>query len=271
VTPAATALELPSPMATPLLKSGNVWVKPEHGQRTGSVKYRMVYWKVRKALQEHEIGARTRLVEVTSGSTGVALAYAGQLLGLKVELHAYSTMAIEKRTRILGYGAELVVHPVTTAVEDLLDLVRLRLNKGGYWHLGQFDRASTMAAYGDLGRELLAQLREQNAAPEFFACPVGTGGLIQGLGTVLKGALPRMRIVAVEPAPGEAIEGTRNTELCRLTNDPFDAGFPDEMVRVSRPSTRRTVGGMTLGESASAALEMASRRERSSFVIVAPD
>jgi cysteine synthase len=254
-----------------LLHTGNVWVKPEQGQRTGSVKYRMVYWKIRKALAERGIVAGTRLVEVTSGSTGVALAYAGQLLGLKVELHAYSTMAIEKRTRILGYGAELVVHPVTTSVEELLDLVRLRLWKGGYWHLGQFDRSSTIAAYGDLGRELLAQLREQNASPDFLACPVGTGGLLQGLGAALKGEFPRLRIVAVEPAAGEAIEGTRNTELCRLTNDPFDARIPDEIVRVRRPSKRWTLGGVTLGESASAAVEMASRRERSSFVIVAPD
>lgn len=271
MTPAATALELPTPVATPLLKTSNLWVKPEQGQRTGSVKYRMVYWKIRKAIQGHEIGARTRLVEVTSGSTGVALAYAGQLLGLKVEVHSYSTMAIEKRTRILGYGAELVVHPVTTSVEDLLDLVRQRVRAGGYWHLGQFDRSSTMASYEDLGRELLGQLHAENASPELFACPVGTGGLLQGVGAVLKAAFPRIRIVGVEPAAGEAIEGTRNTELCRLTNDPFDARFPDEIVRVRRPSTRVTLGGMTLGESASAAVEMAGRRERNSFVIVAPD
>lgn len=267
----AVALELPTPVVTPLVRQGNAWIKPEQGQRTGSVKYRMVYAKLRKALQEREIGPRTRLVEVTSGSTGVALAYAGQLLGLKVEVHAYSTMAIEKRTRILGHGAELVVHPVTSSVDDLLDLVRRRVREGGYWHLGQFDRSTTAAAYGDLGRELLAQLREQNASPEIFACPVGTGGLLQGLGAVLKGAMPRIRIVAVEPAPGEAIEGTRNSELCRLTNDPFDARFPDEIVRVKRPSGRRSLDGIPLGESASATVELANRSERSSFVIVAPD
>jgi len=271
VTPATLALELPTPLETPLLRYGNFWVKPEQGQRTGSVKYRMVYWKLRKALQEGAIGARTRLVEVSSGSTGVALAYAGQMLGLKVEVHAYSTMAIEKRTRILGHGAELVVHPVTTSVDDLLELVSHRVRESGFWHLDQFDRTSTMAAYEDLGRELVAQLRGQNASPEQFACPVGTGGLLQGLGTALRRAFPRLRIVAVEPAAGEAIEGTRNTELCRLKEDPFDVRFPDEVVRVKRPSNRWSIGGVSLGESASAAVELACRRERSSFVIVAPD
>lgn len=271
MTRATLALELPTPLETPLLRYGNVWIKPEQGQRTGSVKYRMVYGKLRKALQDGAIGSRTRLVEVTSGSTGVALAYAGQTLGLKVELHAYSTMSIEKRTRILGHGAELVVHPVTTSVDDLLDLVRLRVREGGYWHLGQFDRTSTVAAYEDLGRELVSQLREQNASPENFACPVGTGGLVQGLGALLRSAFPRVRIVAVEPAPGEAIEGTRNSELCRLRNDPFDARFPDELVRVKRPSIRWSVGAIPLGESASSVMDLTVRRERSSFVMVAPD
>jgi cysteine synthase A len=270
VTGASLALELPPPLETPLLTSGSIWVKAEQRQRTGSVKYRMVYAKLRKALQDGAIPSRTRLIEVTSGSTGVALAYAGKTLGLRVELHAYSSMDPDKRTRITEYGADLVVHPATTPVGDLLDLVRARLREGGYWHLGQFERDSTIGAYEELGRELVGQLHDRNARPEFFFCPVGTGGLIQGLGSLLRRTFPTLRIVAVEPAPGEAIEGTRNTELCRLQNDPYDVQFPDEVLRVQRSRKKWSLGDVILGESGSAAYELASRRQRSA-VIVAPD
>lgn len=265
------ALELPPPLETPLLKCGNIWVKPEHGQRSGSVKYRMVYAKVRKAIQEGAITSRTKLVEVTSGSTGVALALAGRVLGLKVELHAYSSISSEKRTRILEYGADLVLHPNTVRVGELIDRVRALVREGPAWHLGQYERASTTAAYEDLGRELVGQLRAQNAAPRAFACPVGTGGLIQGLGALLRTSFPGLQVVAVEPEAGVIIDGTRNTELYRLENDPYDAQFPDEVVRVGRPKKRWGMEGVALGESASAAFEVACSRAWGSTVIVAPD
>ena len=265
------AVELPPPLETPLLKCGSIWVKPEQGQRGGSVKYRMVYAKVRKALQEGAITPRTRLVEVTSGSTGVALAFAGKLLGLKVEVHAYASISAEKRSRILEHGANLVLHPNTSGVDDLLARVRAQVRDGTHWHLGQYERESTAAAYEDLGRELVGQLRAQNAAPRAFVCPVGTGGLIQGLGALLRASFPGLQVVAVEPEAGAVIDGTRNTELYRLENDPYDAQFPDEVVRVGRPSNRWRMEGVALGESASAAFEVACSRAWGSTVIVAPD
>ena len=267
----AIALELPSPIETPLLKCGSIWVKPEQRQRTGSVKYRMVHAKVTKALREGAITPRTRLVEVTSGSTGVALAFAGKTLGLKVELHAYETMSGEKRSRILENGAELVLHPLTTPVSELLAQVHRQVRDGGFWHLGQFERESTAAAYADLAKELVDQLRALKARPAAFVCPVGTGGLIQGLERPLRGAFPGLHVVAVEPEAGQAIEGTRNTELCRLDNDPYDPRTPDETVRVLRPSRRWSMEDVAMGESASAAFELACSRAWTTTVIVAPD
>jgi len=265
------ALELPPPLETPLLKCGNIWVKLEHGQRSGSVKYRMVYAKVRKAMQEGRITPRTKLVEVTSGSTGVALALAGKMLGLKVEVHAYASISSEKRARILEHGAELVLHPNALAVGELLERVRALVRDQGCWHLGQYERESITAAYEDLGRELLSQLQAQKAAPRAFVCPVGTGGLIQGLGTLLRTSFPGLQVVAVEPEAGVVLEGTRNTDLYRLENDPYDAHFPDEVIRVGRPSNRWRMEGVSLGESASAAFEVACSRAWDSAVIVAPD
>jgi cysteine synthase A len=268
---AIAALGLPAPLETPLIKSGNVWVKPELWQWTYSVKYRMVYAKVQRALQEGSIGANTVLVEVTSGSTGAALAFVGQRLGVPVEIHAFASITPKKRALIEDAGGNLVLHPPTVPVADLLKKVKAKVNAGGYWHLGQFDRQSTMVAYEGLGKELVAQLNQQEVIPRTFICPVGTGGLIQGLGVFLRKAFPGILVVAIEPQATAEIEGTRNTEVCHLgENDPYDPGFPDRVIRVGHPEKALNIGDIPLGESASAAYALACLEEGTT-VVVAPD
>jgi cysteine synthase len=264
---------IPAPFRTPLLRRGDLWIKAEACQRGKSAKYRMVVAKVRRAREAGEIIAGATLVEVTSGSTGVALAHVGEMLGLAVELHAYRTIASSKRSDIEERGARLVLHPEDVPVARLLEEVRKKVAGGGYWHLDQYARGSGVEAYEPLGREIVGQLADAGApAPREFVCPVGSGGLIQGVGAVLRKEFPGMRVIAVEPEKGEAIDGVRNTELFHLgENDPYDPRFPDEVVRVARPKSRITVQAITLGESASAACAVAAARKGGASLILAPD
>ena len=256
------------PAETPLLPSEGLRVKPEGSQPSGSVKYRMVYAKLSDALCRGEVAPGTTLVEVTSGSTGAALAWAGRSLGHPVELHAHRSITPDKRSAIERSGATLVLHDPERPVGEILAEVVARAREGACWHLGQYDRASVVEAYRDLAAELLRQLRGE--VPRVFLCPVGTGGLIQGIGARLREAFPGIRVVAVEPLPGVSIDGTRNTDLFHLGPlDPYDKGFPDEVVRVERPAARATLGGVVLGESATAALAVARRWPGA--VLIAPD
>ncbi len=265
--------EIPAPFRTPLLRQGALWIKAEACQRGRSAKYRMVVAKIRRALEAGEIASGTTLVEVTSGSTGVALAHVGEMLGLTVELHAYRTIASSKRNDIEQRGARLVLHEQDVPVARLLDEVRKQVAGGGYWHLDQYARDSVVQTYEPLGRELVGQLADAGApAPRVFVCPVGSGGLIQGVGAVLRKEFPGMRVIAVEPEKGETIDGIRNTELFHLgENDPYDPRFPDEVVRVRRPKSRTTVGTILLGESASAACAVAAARKGEPALVLAPD
>jgi cysteine synthase A len=263
---------LPAPLETPLLKLGEVLLKPEMWQWTSSVKYRMVYAKLQKAFEEASITDETTLVEVTSGSTGAALAYAGKVLGLPVEIHAYASIAPQKRAKIEDSGARLILHPTETPFTSLLEEVRRKVDAGGYWHLGQYDRPSTVAAYDELCKEFIGQLRAATLSPQVLVCPVGTGGLIQSLGRALRKAYSGIRVVALEPAAGSAIEGTRNTSSFHLgVEDPYDRSFPDEVVRVARPETLSRIDEIPLGESASAAYALAADRSWGTTVVVAPD
>jgi len=264
---------IPAPLRTPLIRAGPLWIKAESAQRTKSAKYRMVAAKVAAALRTGRISDGTTLAEVTSGSTGVALATVGHVLGLPVELHAYRTIAPDKKAAIDERGARLVLHPPNVPVPSLLDLVRQASMSGRVWHLNQYDRSSIVAAYHDLAEELIQQVRELNAAPpQVFLCPVGTGGLIQGVGAALRGAFPGMRVVALEPEAGSRIDGIRNTELVHQgPEDPYDRGFPDEVMRVPAPGTTLAVGGTPLGESSTAAFLAATARAWASTLILAPD
>lgn len=259
-----------APVRTPLLRDGALHIKAEARQRSGSAKYRMVRSRVLDAIRSGEITGGTTLVEVSSGSTGVALGVIGKLLGVAVEVHALRTIAPAKRRAIEKTGARLALYPPDVPVPRLLDIVRDKAAGGGYWHLNQYARGAAERAYEPLAREIVAQLGR--VSPSVFLCPVGSGGLIQGVGAALRKEFPSIRIVALEPARGEAIDGIRNTELHHLGDaDPYDRDFPDDVVRVRRPASRAAVRGVRLGESSSAALAAAEAARWGPTLILAPD
>jgi len=271
--PSLRAPTLPPPRRTPLVRSGELWIKVESLQRTRSVKYRMVFARVREALESGALGEKTTLAEVSSGSTGVALAYVGKRLGLPVEIHAPSSIRREKLEAMIACGANLVLHDPRRPVPELINEVRTKAARGLCWHLDQYSRGFASTCYDPLAEEIHDQLIPQgNPFPRTLVCPVGTGGLIQGVGSWLRRRVPGVRIVAVEPAEGQAIDGTRNTALLHLGNkDPYDPNFPDEVVRVARPAEGVRLRGVTLGESASAAVLAAGARGGEPCLILGPD
>lgn len=270
---ARTADSVPSPVVTPLLRAGATWVKAEGRQRTGSVKYRLVASRVRAALASGALSGGKTLVEATSGSTGISLAWVGKGLLLPVELHAYASAPSAKLERMRELGARVVLYPSETPISDLLQEAGRREASGGGWRLGQYARDAGREPYEALAQEVLGQIREAGGPPpRVFACPVGTGGLIQGVGRVLRGACPGIRVVALEPAEGVAIEGMRPFTRVHLgTDDPFDPSFPDEVLRVEEEPGPTHVHEVHLGASAAATLALVRARGWAEALVIAAD
>lgn len=264
---------LPPPTPTPLIHAHGGWIKPEGLQRTGSVKYRLVYARIEQALQLGTLTEESVMVEASSGSTGVALARAGRAIGLGVEIHAYATIAPTKRARIEEEGARLVLYPPGTPMVTILAAVRERVSYGA-WHLNQFDRTALLSSYETLAHEVIEQLRAGHGSePRCFVCPVGTGGLVQSVGTLLRQAFPGLRVIALEPEPGAGIDGMRNTDACHLgLADPYDRAFADERVLVPAPAAPATLHtGLALGASATAALRAIAAHGWHRPLVIAPD
>src|SRR5439155_7957730 len=94
-----------------------------------------------------------------------------------------------------------------------------------------------------LGQEIVQQLEMLAGTPlKMFACPVGTGGLIQGVGAYLRQAWSGLTIIAVEPAPHITITGMRNTQVLHMRQeDPYDTEFPDIRMTVLPPKNAAQV------------------------------
>lgn len=263
------------PVQTPLVWEDGLWIKLEEAQRSGTAKYRLVAAKAEAALASGALRSGMTLIEATAGSTGVALAVLGRAIGAPVELHAYEGISAAKCIRIAEEGARLVLHPPRTPFRQILDLVREKGRGGGYWHLDQYDRTCYATVYREMAEEVYSQVLRTpaNPPPRFFVCPVGTGGLLQGLGAHFRAMWPGLQVIAVEPEPGFAMEGVRNTaELCLGADDPFDPAFPDRREATLRPVARsRSSWDCLLGGSGRALVEWIHGKNMTDVLTVAPD
>lgn len=232
----------------------------------------MVYHKLTAAIQNGIIRDGTTLVEISAGSTGLALAFAGNQLGYPVEIHSYESISLQKLSAIETLGARVCLHPVEQSMNSLFEEVSTKVNSGNYWQLGQFERNSVVESYETLAQEILQQLQKMYAEePKSFLCAVGTGGVIQGVGRVLRKTLPNISIDAVEPEKGSSIDGMRNAELFHLgPSDSYDLSFPDRRFTVPPPKRAYRLNEQTLGQSACAVLELVTKQDWKNRLIIAP-
>lgn len=263
---------LVAPIQTPLQHFNGHWIKAENKQRYGCVKYRLVYQKLSHALSLGLINDDTILTEVSAGSTGLVLASIGQELGLKVEIHCYDDSSPVKLAEMKQLGATLCLHPKSESIESILGEVEEKVERGQYWHLDQYDKDSVRRSYEGLAAEFISQLKAVGARPNIFLCPVGTGGVIQGVGAAIRRVYPYLPIIALEPSLTNHIDGLRNTQFFHMgLNDPYDIRFPDARVEVDFKPCPVTINDMVLGESTSATLEVAERKGWDKVCCIAAD
>jgi cysteine synthase A len=180
--------------------SATVWVKMESLNPGGSVKDRIALAMVRDAEASGALRPGMRVLEATSGNTGVGLAFVAAARGYACTLVMPDSMTAERRALLKAYGAELRLTPgaggMAEAVRVAAELAAAE--PGKYWYSKQFDNAANPAVHeATTARELLAQVPELDA----FVAGVGTGGTVTGVARVLRARADRARplIVAVEP------------------------------------------------------------------------
>jgi cysteine synthase A len=184
-------------------RARTVYAKCEYLNLTGSIKDRMAIHILRRAYEHGQLLPGDRIVEATSGNTGISFAALGRALGHPVTIFMPDWMSAERKQLIGSYGAEIV--PVTYLQGGFLGSIRMaEALAAGEAHVflpRQFsNRANTEAHATTTGPEILFQLQEAGLVPRAFVAGVGTGGTVMGVGQFLRREVPGVRIHPVEPA-----------------------------------------------------------------------
>lgn len=177
-----------------------VYAKVESRNPGGSVKDRVARAMLDDAEARGVITPGvTRIVEPTSGNTGVALAMLGAERGYRVTLTMPDSMSKERRRLLAMYGAELILTPASGGMAAAMrEAERLVVGDPDSWMPGQFENPANPAAHrATTGPEILAGLG--GVAPDYFVAGVGTGGTVSGVGRYLREQGASTTVVAVEP------------------------------------------------------------------------
>lgn len=224
---------------TPLVEITNVIQQPGvkvygklEGQNPGgSVKDRPAYGMIKGALDRGEIEPGVKLVEATSGNTGIALAMIARLFGLEITLVMPEDSTLERIQTMRAYGAEVVLTPAEKTIEYSREYAQSLVDQGGYFMLNQFGNPDNWGIhYSTTGPEIW---KDTEGKITHFVSSMGTTGTIMGVSRYLKEQSDAVQIVGVQPTDGSRIPGIRRWSPEFLPAI-FEADRVDQKIDVSQ-------------------------------------
>ncbi|MFH0755579.1 MAG: cysteine synthase A [bacterium] len=183
---------------TPLIKVGEIFAKLETFNPTGSIKDRMAWYIIKKAKEKGELKMGNKIIEVTSGNTGISFAMISAIEKYKFTAIMPESMSKERVAMMKAFGAEIILTP---AKDDVLGAIKkyeeiISKNPDAYLPK-QFENPDNIKAHREgLGKEIIKQTKGKIDA---FVAGVGTGGTLIGVAQALKKRNPKIKIIAVEP------------------------------------------------------------------------
>jgi len=251
------------------------WMNPG-----GSIKDRPVLRMLAELIERDELQGR-RVLDSTSGNSGIAYAMIGAALDVPVTLVIPGNASQERLRRIRAHGAEIILTDPLLGYDEAMRLAhRLAAeHPDRYLHLDQYSNAANrLAHYEGTGAEIL---RQAQGPITHFVCGVGTGGTLTGTGRALKDHDPAIRIVQVLPEEFPGIEGLKPLKApgsIKPVN--FHADIVDETVEVTVEEAFDACGllarhGLFVGQSSGANLaavrKLAARHPGARVVTVFAD
>ncbi|TAH16082.1 MAG: cysteine synthase CysM [Runella slithyformis] len=241
----------------------------------GSVKDRAAASMIRGAMERGEIKPNTKLIEATSGNTGIALAMIARLYDIEIELVMPKNATRERVLTMEAFGATVTL---TDTIETARDYAEAKVAKGGYLMLNQFANPDNyLAHYRTTGPEIW---RDTHGQVTHFVSSMGTTGTIMGTSRYLKEQNPNVQIVGCQPTDGSSIPGIRKWPVEYLPQI-FEPSRVDRVLEVSQENATlmarqlaRVEGifsGMSSGGAAWAALELAKTLDTGLIVFIVCD
>ena len=191
----------------PVNKNVTIYAKLEGNNPGGSVKDRAAYGMIKHALDSGAIQPGTKLIEATSGNTGIALALIASLFGVEIELVMPEDATRERVLTMKAFGAKVILTPRERAMEGAIDYASEQVAKGGYLMLNQFANPDNYGAhYRTTGPEIW---KDTDGKITHFVSSMGTTGTIMGVSRFLKEKNNNIQIIGAQPTDGSRIPGIR--------------------------------------------------------------
>ncbi len=259
-------------------KSVKIYGKLEGLNPGGSVKDRAAYGMIKGALDRGEIKRGDKLVEATSGNTGIALAMIAQSMGVHMTLIMPENSTKERVLSMRAYGSEVILTPADRGIEYCRELSESMAANDGYFMLNQFSNPDNwLMHYHTTGPEIW---RQTHGKITHFVSAMGTTGTIMGVSRYLKEMNPAVQIVGCQPTEGSNIPGIRRWSPQFLPKI-FEPERVDRIIDVSSEQATemaRRLGreesilsGMSSGGALHAAIKVASELESGLLVFIVCD
>lgn len=186
----------------------SIWAKLEAVNPSGSIKDVMAFYMINMAEEKGILKPGNKIIEASSGNTGISLAMISALKGYKFTVVMPEHMSKERRQMMQAFGANIVLTPEEEQFSGALErLEQLARENKDAWLPRQFENEDNTAAHREItGRRILQQIGDRIDA---FVAGVGTGGTLLGVGEALRRVYPSVRIVAVEPAESAVMSGEK--------------------------------------------------------------
>lgn len=249
--------------------------KLEGNNPGGSVKDRAAKNMIESAIARGEIKAGTKLIEATSGNTGIALAMIARLFGLEIELAMPSNSTRERILTMEAFGAKVTL---TESIESARDYAVDKAASGEYILLNQFENPDNyLAHYKSTGPEIF---RDTDGKITHFVSSMGTTGTIMGTSMYLKEQNPAIQIIGCQPTEGSKIPGIRRWPI-EYRPKIYQPERVDRIMDISEEEatimTRRLAreegvfGGMSSGGGVAASIRLAAELEEGLIVCIICD
>ncbi len=255
-----------------------LFAKLEGHNPGGSVKDRAAYGLIKGGLESGLIKPDSKLIEATSGNTGIALAMIARLMKIEIELVMPENSTRERVLTMRAFGATVTLTPAEGGMEASIDYARNKVEKEGYVMLDQFaNENNPKMHYQTTGPEIF---RDTDGKVTHFVSAMGTTGTIMGVSKYLKEQNSDIQIIGVQPEDGAKIPGIRKWPVEYLPKI-FDRSRIDQVIEVSDVEAKAMAqrlakeegvfGGMSSGGAVTAALKLIENMEEGNVVCIICD
>ncbi|MEK9179784.1 MAG: pyridoxal-phosphate dependent enzyme, partial [Patescibacteria group bacterium] len=195
-------------VSLPVCNSNIISLKLEGENPSGSIKDRLASHLIYTALRKGKLRPGQKIVEITTGNSGIAFSRIASELGYQAEMIVPDTINQEIIERIRYYGGNAIIVPLAQGIESFFELAEKKTKQGYFWS-NQYGNKEAVSAYYALGQELLRDV----PVLDYLVVGIGTGGTIMGTGSELRRNNSLTKIIGVESFGKEHIDGIRNTSL----------------------------------------------------------